>query len=116
FRSKLTGDDTDVSVRRRVVDATYMASRVPATDPPPFEIADGVTCVPVGALTKITKAPAGYVIIGAGKTAMDAACWLLDQGTSPGAITWIRPRDSWILNRAFFQPGSGVLPTFEGVV
>jgi hypothetical protein len=70
----------------------------------------------VGALTNITKAPAGYVIIGGGKTAMDAACWLLDQGTSPDAITWIRPRDSWILNRTFFQPGSGVLPTFEGVV
>ena len=31
-------------------------------------------------------------------------------------ITWIRPRDSWILNRVFFQPGQGVVPTFEGVV
>jgi len=47
---------------------------------------------------------------------MDAACWLLDRGTSPDDITWIRPRDSWILNRAFFQPGLGVVPTFEGVV
>ena len=56
------------------------------------------------------------MIIGAGKTAMDAACWLLDQGTPPGDITWIRPRDSWILNRAFFQPGAGVVATFEGVV
>jgi hypothetical protein len=116
FRSKLTGEDTDVSVRRSVVDATYMASRVPATDPPPFEVADGVTCVPVGALTRVTKAPDGYVIIGGGKTAMDAACWLLDQGAQPHDITWIRPRDSWILNRVFFQPGAGVLPTFEAVV
>jgi hypothetical protein len=56
------------------------------------------------------------VIIGGGKTAMDAGCWLLDQGTAPRDITWIRPRDSWILNRAFFQPGEGVVPTFEGVV
>ena len=56
FRSRVTGDETDVSVRRRVVDATYMASRVPATDPPPFEVADGVTCVPVGALTKVDEA------------------------------------------------------------
>ena len=38
FRSRLTGVETDVSVRRSVVDATYMASRVPATDPPPFEV------------------------------------------------------------------------------
>lgn len=116
FRSTLTGAETDVTVRRSVVDATYMASRVPATDPPPFEVADGVTCVPVGALSKVAKPPAGYVIIGSGKTAMDAVCWLLDQGTAPHDVTWIRPRDSWILNRRFFQPGTGVVPTFEGVV
>ena len=35
---RLTGVETSVSVRRSVVDATYMASRVPATDPPPFEV------------------------------------------------------------------------------
>src|ERR1700730_4372726 len=35
FRSRLTGFETGVSVRRSVVDATYMASHVPATDPPP---------------------------------------------------------------------------------
>jgi len=105
-----------VSVRKRVVDATYMASRVPATEPPPFEVAEGARCVPVGALTRVTEPAAGYVIIGGGKTAMDAGCWLLDQGTPPDAITWIRPRESWILNRAFFQPGEGVVPTFEGVV
>jgi NAD(P)-binding Rossmann-like domain len=116
FRSRVTGVETRVSVRRRVVDATYMASRVPSTDPPPFEVADGVGCVPVGALTTVTTAHAGYVIIGGGKTAMDAACWLLDQGTPSDDIIWIRPRDAWILNRAFFQPGGGVVPTFEGVV
>ena len=38
FRSRLTGVETDVSVRRSVVDATYMASRVPASDPPPFDV------------------------------------------------------------------------------
>jgi hypothetical protein len=58
----------------------------------------------------------GYVIVGGGKTAMDAGCWLLDQGTPPNDITWIRPRESWVLNRAFFQPAEGVVPTFEGVV
>jgi hypothetical protein len=116
LRSRVSGEEQRVSVRRRVVDATYMASRVPATEPPPFEVADGVRCVPVGALTTVTTAPAGYTIIGAGKTAMDAACWLLDQGVPPADITWVRPRDSWILNRAFFQPGHGVVATFEGVV
>jgi hypothetical protein len=116
YRSLLTGTDTEVTVRKRVVDATYMASRVPATDPPPFEVADGVQCVPVGELTKVTTAPAGYVIIGAGKTGMDAAVWLLDQGTDPDAITWIRPTDSWILNRAYVQPGPSVARTFVAVL
>ena len=41
FRSRVTGQVTDVTVRSHVVDATYMASRVPATDPPPFDVADG---------------------------------------------------------------------------
>ncbi len=116
FRSRLTDVETHVSVRRSVVDATYMASRVPASDLPPFHVGDGVRCVPVGALTSVSKPPAGYVIIGGGKTAMDAACWLLDQGALPRDITWIRPRESWILNRARFQLGTGVVPTFEGIV
>ena len=116
FRSRLTGAETGVLVRRSLVDATYMASRVPAIDPPPFAVSDGVSCIPVGALTSVTNPPAGYVIIGGGKTAMDAAGWLLDQGAAPHDITWVRPRDSWILNRAFFQPGDGVVLTFDGVV
>jgi hypothetical protein len=113
-RSQVTGLVTDVTVRRRVVDATYMASRVPATDPAPFAVADGVRCVPVGELTTLTNPAAGYVIIGGGKTALDAICWLLDRGTDPDDMTWIRPRDSWILNRAFFQPGQS--RTFAGIV
>src|SRR4051794_18484649 len=88
FRSALTGAETEVTVRRSIVDGTYMASRVPATEPPPFVVAEGVACVPVGALTTVKEPPAGYVIIGAGKTAMDAACWLLDEGTPPDDITW----------------------------
>jgi hypothetical protein len=115
-RSRLTGHETQVSVRRRVVDATFLASRVPATDPPPFEIADGARCIPVGDLVKVDEPPAGFVIIGAGKTAMDACTWLLLQGTRPDAVTWIRPRDAWLLNRIHFQPRAGAIGTFEGVV
>jgi hypothetical protein len=116
FRSRLTGAETEVTVRRSVVDATYMASRVPATDSPPFDVANGVRCVPIGALTSVMKPPGGYVIIGAGKTAMDAVCWLLDNGTPPDDIRWVRPREPWMLNRAFFQPGEGLLTTFAGIV
>jgi hypothetical protein len=45
---------------------------------------------------------------------MDAVTWLLDRGVAPDTVTWIRPRDTWSLNRAFFQPGRP--RTFEGVV
>ena len=116
FRSRLTGECTEVNVRRSVVDATYMASHVPATDPSPFEVADGARCVPVGELPQLTGPAAGYVVIGGGKTAMDAIVWLLDREVPPAIITWVRPRDCWILNRLYFQPGAGVVTTFEGVV
>jgi NAD(P)-binding Rossmann-like domain len=114
FRSRVTDEVTDVTVRSHVVDATYMASRVPATDAAPFDVADGARCVPVGELARLEQPAAGYVIVGGGKTALDAICWLLDRGTDPDAITWIRPRDSWILNRACFQPGQA--RTFAAVV
>lgn len=34
---------------------------------------------------------------------MDTVIWLLDQGVDPGKITWIRPRDSWLINRKVMQ-------------
>ena len=114
FRSLVTDQVTDVTVRSRVVDATYMASRVPATDPPPFEVTEGARCVPVGQLARLDEPATGYVIAGGGKTGSDAIGWLLDRGTDPDDIAWIRSRDNWILNRAYFQPGKP--RTFESVV
>ena len=70
--------------------------------------------MPVGDLAALDHPAAGYVVIGGGKTALDAICWLLDRGADPDDITWIRPRDSWVLNRAFFQPGRA--RTFAAVV
>jgi hypothetical protein len=114
FASQVTGAVTEVTVRRRVVDATYFATRVPAMEPAPFEIASGCRCIPVGDLVRVVQPPAGYVVIGGGKTATDAISWLLDQGCAPEVITWIRPRDAWLLNREFFQPGRA--RTLEGAV
>ena len=45
------------------------------------------------------------MIVGAGKTAMDTCLWLLRHGIAPQRLTWIKPRDSWLLNRAGIQPG-----------
>jgi hypothetical protein len=116
IRSTLTGDVRDVTVRRRIVDATYTASRIPATDPPPFDVGDGVRVVPVGELVHVVEPPAGYVIVGGGKTSMDAVCWLLDRGVDPDQITWIRPHDPWLLARHIFQPLESVNHAFEGAV
>ena len=51
-------------------------------------------------------------MIGAGKTGMDACIWLLDNGADPDRITWIVSRDSWVLNRANFQPGEEFFARF----
>ena len=45
-----------------------------------------------------------FVIVGAGKTAIDAVLFLLKNDVKPQRISWIMPRDSWILDRAQIQP------------
>lgn len=102
--SRVNGARTRVAVRRRVVDATFADTRVPATHPPGFAVAAGVQCVPPNELVRLREPCAGFVIVGAGKTAMDTAVWLLEQGADPDSITWIRPRDAWLLNRRNVQP------------
>ena len=48
FTSRLAGDAYEVKARKAIVDATYLEGKVPATTPPPFEVAPGARCVPVG--------------------------------------------------------------------
>ena len=102
--SLLNGDRLDVEAAC-VVDGTHSQMRVPSTHPPSYDVADGVTCVPVNLLPRRAAGFDDYVVVGAGKTGMDACCWLLQHGVDPDRIRWIVPRDSWILNRANFQPG-----------
>ncbi len=113
FTSRLTGASTKVHVRRKVVDTTYLEVAVPATHLPSFAIDADVRFLPVGELVHLDAAPSGYTILGGGKTAMDACCWLLENGVPPDSIRWIRPRDSWVLPRACFQPLDLVGPTLE---
>lgn len=110
--SLLTGTETPVRARRKVVDAGYVGSRVPATEPPPFPAAPGIELVPVNHLTRIDRRHSKYVVVGSGKTGTDACLWLLGQGLDPAAIVWIRPRDSWFFNRAGFQGGLQTLDSF----
>ena len=108
FVSRISGQQHEVRVRKRVVDARYLSPQIPATTPPPFRVADGVHVVAVGELVKLGSAPSQWVIVGSGKTATDACIWLLDNGVDPDAICWVRPRDPWMLNRAVVQPNPAV--------
>lgn len=101
----LAGDEYTVNVARRIVDATYMRVMVPSMRPPPYGVAPGITCVPPNDLPKIGPHQR-YFIVGAGKTGIDTCLWLLGQGIAPDRLTWIMPRDSWLLDRATMQPGS----------
>ena len=102
--SRVSGGTVQVSVRRRIVDATYLAPTIPATTAPPFRAADDVRVVPVNELASLDAAPRHFVIVGSGKTATDGIIWLLANGVQPDRIVWIRPRDPWMLNRAMVQP------------
>jgi putative NAD(P)-binding protein len=111
FVSRLSQKSTKVRVRRKIVDTTYLEGAIPATSAPPFEVADGVRCVPAGEIARIRERPERFVIIGAGKTALDACVWLLEQGVPASAIRWVKPREAWWLNRRFYQPHA-LLPDF----
>ena len=113
--SRLTGATTTVRVRRRIVDARYLETSIPATHTPSFDAEPGARLIPVNDLVKLTGAASGYTVIGGGKTAMDACSWLLESGVPPEVIRWIRPRDAWLLDRAFQQPLELVAWLIEGV-
>jgi len=102
--SLVSGRETQVTARK-VVDATYFNTAVPATHPPQFAVGEGVTVVPPNDLPRVAADFERYVIVGAGKTAMDTAIWLLAMGAEPDAIRWIAPRSMWALNRETLQPG-----------
>ena len=109
FESLLSGARTRVNVRRKTVDATYFSPSVPAMHTPRFTVGEGVRLVPPNALPGLWYSSQGtgfarrFVVIGAGKTAMDACVWLINSGTDPEAIQWVVPRDSWVVNRVTTQ-------------
>ena len=112
--SLLSGRQTQFKVRRKTVDARYYSPPVPSTHVPRFSVADGVDLVPPNALPGLwarsqgpqaRPLPKHFVVLGAGKTAMDACIWLLQSGAEPSSIHWVVPRDSWLVNRITTQNG-----------
>ncbi|GAM99612.1 hypothetical protein U91I_03266 [alpha proteobacterium U9-1i] len=101
--SLATGRRTRLVARKNTVDATFAETAIPVLSPPPFEVAPGVRIAPPNALPNIDITNEGVVVIGAGKTAIDTALWLLGRGVNPDHIIWIRPRDAWLLSRENLQ-------------
>ncbi len=102
--SRLTGAERTVTVRRKVVDARYLESSIPATHTRSFSVDDDARCIPVNGLVQCDEPAGGYVVMGAGKTGMDACTWLLEQGVASDRITWVKPREPWLVDRGTLQP------------
>jgi hypothetical protein len=108
LKSVFSGEEISVTARRKLVDGTYFQTSVPSTHKPPFTIAQGTAFAIPGALPDMwmqdADRPKNFIILGAGKTAMDTGVWLLEAGVDPKNIGWVRPRDSWLFNRKYLQP------------
>ena len=113
FRSLLEPElQYDVLVRRKVVDATYMNVEVPSVRGPKYKVAVGAAVVPINGLANMVEPFGAYVVIGGGKTGIDAVLFLLQRGVAPDHIHWVVPNDSWFLDRAQIQPNR---PVGEGL-
>ncbi|MEM9966888.1 MAG: NAD(P)/FAD-dependent oxidoreductase [Pseudomonadota bacterium] len=100
-RHLITGRETQVEVAKKIVHAGVWGDKgsIPSMHTPKFEIAKDAHCVPINDLPRHASAHRHFTVIGAGKTGMDAAVWLLEQGVEPHHIRWIRPNDYWLFNR-----------------
>ena len=76
-----------------------MVTHVPATKAPEYKISDGVNLIPINNLCDIKKAWKRYVVIGAGKTGIDALLHLIDSNVDVNKIEWIVSNDCWYFNR-----------------
>lgn len=100
------GSERSVIVRRRRVDATHARTEVPATHGPRYAVEPGVALVAPNRLPTLARTHAHYTVVGAGKTGMDSAVWLLEQGVPPSRIRWIVPQDAWLHDRANMRTGT----------
>jgi hypothetical protein len=103
FVSLTSGTEYGVAAKK-VVDATFTDTAVPSRRPPRYAIAPGVRCIPPNALPNVQYDTDQYVVVGAGKTGLDVCLWLLEHHVPADRITWIMPRDSWLLDRAHVEP------------
>lgn len=103
FHNMMSGQEFSVQVNKRVVDSTYFKTSVPSRHQRSFDVSDSVTCIAPNELPTLAAQFDHFCILGAGKTAMDAGVWLLDHGSDADAVSWVCPRQSWMINRQVTQ-------------
>jgi len=97
----------EVEIKAKFVDATCTTTHVPATTKPNYKVSEGVNLVPINGLANISKPYPHYLVIGGGKTGIDAVLFLLDHGVTTDKISWVVPNDSWFWDRHFFALDDG---------
>ena len=80
-----------------------MTANVPSMNPPSYKVGEGVNVIPLNGLADLKFPYKKYVVVGAGKTGLDALLYLLERNVSPERISWIVPNDCWYLNRDVFK-------------
>jgi len=103
FRSLVTGEEHTVTVKKKLVNASHLTTKVPATHTPNFTISEQTNFKPINSLPEELEKPNHYCIIGGGKTGMDAIVYLLENNITPEKISWVISRDSWVIDRATTQ-------------
>ena len=98
-RHLFTGKLTRIHVKRRIVDASYTNLTVPAMAQRGYTADSDVALVPINDLPHLKWMPERFTVVGAGKTGIDACVWLLSRGVAPDRVTWIVPREPWVVNR-----------------
>lgn len=105
FVSMVSGERFKVDVAKKTVNAAQFQTQIPSTHTRKFEVADGVVCIPPNDLPRHVANHDHVTVLGAGKTSMDAIIWLQELGYPSESISWVVPRDVWMWNRKFTQPG-----------
>ena len=101
--SKISGETASIEVRKKTVHSAYLTSDTPESHTPKFSVDPDVHLVTPKGLAEQEHAASQYVVAGSGKTAIDVCLWLLANNVDPNRILWVMPRDSWFLDRRFFQ-------------
>lgn len=99
------GEKYEFRAKKKFVDATYLNVTVPSQRDPDFEVKGGARAVVVNELPKVIAQHRNFVIVGSGKTGMDAVLFLLTHRVDPDRITWIMPSDAWMFSRFDVDPG-----------